>query len=67
MHPDLTESLRAQQATPADNWEATFRRMIMFDLAKDMELGNFLSYYRNFAIPHLAATLVHTRKSLTGR
>ncbi|WP_256127718.1 oxygenase MpaB family protein [Arthrobacter sp. SDTb3-6] len=31
--------------------------MVMFDLAKDMELGNFLSYYRNFAVPRLANTL----------
>ncbi|WP_218063946.1 oxygenase MpaB family protein [Arthrobacter wenxiniae] len=52
------ESLRAQQSASLEDWELTFRRMVMFDLAKDMELGNFLSYYRNFAIPHLAETLV---------
>ena len=64
MHPELTESLRAQQTAPEADWESTFRRMVMYDLAKDMELGNFLSYYRNFAIPHLAATLVQTREVL---
>jgi ER-bound oxygenase mpaB/B'/Rubber oxygenase, catalytic domain len=64
MHPDLTESLHAQETAPEDDWQSTFRRMVMYDLAKDMELGNFLSYYRNFAIPHLAATLVHTREVL---
>jgi len=31
--------------------------MALFDLAADMELGFFLSYYRNFAIPSIAATL----------
>ena len=32
----------------------------MFDLAEEFELGFFLSYYRNFAIPHIAATLAGT-------
>jgi hypothetical protein len=31
--------------------------MVLFDLAADMELGFFLSYYRNFAIPSIASTL----------
>lgn len=31
--------------------------MALFDLAADMELGFFLSYYRNFAIPSIAETL----------
>lgn len=31
--------------------------MVLFDLAADMELGFFLSYYRNFAIPGIAAPL----------
>ena len=31
--------------------------MTLFDLAADMELGFFLSYYRNFAIPGIAETL----------
>ncbi|MGA7204115.1 MAG: hypothetical protein WBX27_05745 [Specibacter sp.] len=33
--------------------------MILFDLAADFELGFFLAYYRNFAIPGIAATLHH--------
>lgn len=37
-----------------------YRRLVMFDLAEEFELGFFLSYYRNFAIPHLAATLAGT-------
>ncbi|MEV4989999.1 oxygenase MpaB family protein [Pseudarthrobacter sp. LMD1-1-1.1] len=31
--------------------------MVLYHLAADMELGFFLSYYRNFAIPSIAATL----------
>jgi len=31
--------------------------MVLFDLAADMELGFFLSYYRNFAVPSIAAIL----------
>ena len=58
MHNSLIESLHAQQSASPDDWEHTFRQMVMFDLAKDMELGNFLSYYRNFAVPQLAETLV---------
>ncbi|NVM96167.1 oxygenase MpaB family protein [Arthrobacter wenxiniae] len=53
----LAESARHQtEATPED-WEATYRQMVLFDLAADVELGFFLAYYRNFAIPSIAATL----------
>ena len=62
MHASLIESLRAQETVPPDDWERTFRQMVMFDLAKDMELGNFLSYYRNFAVPRLADTLLGNRE-----
>ena len=31
--------------------------MVLFDLAADVELGFFLAYYRNFAVPSIAATL----------
>ena len=58
MHSSRAESLYAQHSASPDAWELTFRQMVMFDLAKDMELGNFLSYYRNFAVPQLAETLV---------
>ena len=58
MHSSRAESLYAQHSASPDDWELTFRQMVMFDLAKDMELGNFLSYYRNFAVPQLAETLV---------
>ena len=57
MHTSRALSLSAQQSASPDDWERTFRQMVMFDLAKDMELGNFLSYYRNFAVPQLAETL----------
>lgn len=53
----LAASLHRQEIAPPDAWEATFRQMVLFDLAADMELGFFLSYYRNFAIPSIAATL----------
>jgi hypothetical protein len=48
---------RHQEAWAPEDWEATFRTMVLFDLAADMELGFFLSYYRNFAIPSIAVTL----------
>ncbi|WP_437773436.1 oxygenase MpaB family protein [Arthrobacter sp. KNU40] len=57
INPALVASLHNQEATAPDCWQATFRQMALFDLATDMELGFFLSYYRNFAIPGIAATL----------
>ena len=57
IHPTLAESLRRQETPSPNDWEATFRNMVLYDLATDMELGFFLSYYRNFAIPSIAATL----------
>ena len=56
-HPALADSLRSQGNPSPNDWEATFRTMVLYDLAADMELGFFLSYYRNFAIPSIAATL----------
>ncbi|MFK4296632.1 hypothetical protein ABH924_001777 [Arthrobacter sp. GAS37] len=53
----LAASLRHQEAASPNDWEATFRQTALFDLAADMELGFFLSYYRNFGIPSIAATL----------
>jgi hypothetical protein len=53
----LTASLHRQQTASPDDWEATIRQMVLFDLAADMELGFFVAYYRNFAIPSIAATL----------
>jgi hypothetical protein len=32
----------------------------MFDLAEEFQIGFFLSYYRNFSIPHLAQVLAET-------
>lgn len=57
IHDTLAVSLHRQENAHPDAWEATFRNMALFDLAADMELGFFLSYYRNFAIPSIAATL----------
>ncbi|UTT71185.1 DUF2236 domain-containing protein [Arthrobacter sp. DNA4] len=57
LHPTLAASLRRQESPSPNDWEATFRTMVLYDLAADMELGFFLSYYRNFAIPSIAATL----------
>lgn len=37
-----------------------YRKLVMFDLAEEFEVGFFLSYYRNFSIPHIARTLAGT-------
>jgi len=67
MHPDLTESLRAQHAAPADKWEATFRRMIMFDLAKDIELGTSSPITAISPFPTSQQRWSTPAESLTGR
>lgn len=66
IHATLAASLQHQETASPDDWEATFRQMALFDLAADMELGFFLSYYRNFAIPSIAATL-HTNAEIQQR
>jgi hypothetical protein len=66
IHASLAASLRSQETPSPADWEATFRSMVLFDLAADMELGFFLSYYRNFAIPSIAATL-HTNGEIQQR
>jgi hypothetical protein len=66
IHPTLAAGLRRQTESGPDGWEATVSRMTLFDLAADMELGFFLSYYRNFAIPGIAATL-HTSAEIQQR
>lgn len=53
----LAESARLQTEADPEAWEATYRQMVLYDLAADIELGFFLAYYRNFAIPSIAATL----------
>ncbi|WP_255771198.1 oxygenase MpaB family protein [Pseudarthrobacter sulfonivorans] len=58
LHPSLVHSLDRQLARGPDDWEQTFRQMALFDLAEDIQFGFFLAYYRNFAIPSGAATLV---------
>ncbi|MDD0856769.1 DUF2236 domain-containing protein [Arthrobacter alpinus] len=57
VHGSITESARRQTEADPCNWEVTYRQMVLYDLASDMELGFFLAYYRNFAIPSIAATL----------
>ncbi|GAA4657792.1 oxygenase MpaB family protein [Arthrobacter cryoconiti] len=57
IHSSLTMSAGHQADAAPERWEATYRQMVLFDLAADMELGFFLAYYRNFAIPSIAATL----------
>lgn len=47
----LADSYRRQTGADPKKWEATHRQMVLYDLAADMELGFFLAYYRNFAIP----------------
>ncbi len=53
----LAESARRQTEAAPEDWEATFRQMVLFDLSGDIELGFFLAYYRNFAVPSIAETL----------
>ena len=53
----LDESAHRQTEADPEGWEATYRQMALYDLAADIELGFFLAYYRNFAIPSIAATL----------
>ena len=57
LHASLAESTRRQAAAAPEDWEATYRQMVLYDLADDIELGFFLAYYRNFAIPSIAASL----------
>lgn len=57
LHASLAESLSRQENACPEDWEQTYRQMVLFDLAADMELGFFLAYYRNFAIPSIAETL----------
>ncbi|MEZ2388527.1 oxygenase MpaB family protein [bacterium RCC_150] len=53
----LAASLHCQQTASPNDWQTTFRQMVLFDLAAEVEFGFFLAYYRNFAIPSIAATL----------
>ncbi|MFH5877282.1 oxygenase MpaB family protein [Arthrobacter sp. NA-172] len=62
----LAASLERQETASEEAWETTFRQMALFDLAVDMEVGFFLSYYRNFAIPSIATTL-HTNAEIQQR
>ncbi|MBP2412031.1 hypothetical protein JOF48_000830 [Arthrobacter stackebrandtii] len=57
IHASLAESARRQATASPEDWEATYRQMVLYDLATDIELGFFLAYYRNFAVPSIAATL----------
>ena len=57
LHGSLAESARRQTEAAPEGWEATYRQMVLYDLATDIELGFFLAYYRNFAVPTIAATL----------
>lgn len=57
MNGSLAESARRQTEAAPEDWEATYRQMVIYDLASDIELGFFLAYYRNFAVPSIAATL----------
>lgn len=59
LHGSLAESARRQTEAAPEGWEATYRQMVLYDLAADIELGFFLAYYRDFAIPSIAATLHH--------
>lgn len=57
IHQSRLTSVARQKAGKLSDYQDIYRRLVMVDLAKDMEMGFFLSYYRNFAIPSLARTL----------
>ncbi|MFB9164112.1 oxygenase MpaB family protein [Arthrobacter psychrochitiniphilus] len=57
MNSSLAGSTRHQSDAKPEDWEATYRQMVLYYLAADIELGFFLAYYRNFAVPSIAATL----------
>ena len=57
IHRSRSESAHQQAQVNPEDWETTYRQMVLYDLAADIELGFFLAYYRNFAIPSIAATL----------
>lgn len=59
IHRSLSESASHQSEAAPEAWEAAYRQMVLFDLAMDIGLGFFLAYYRNFAVPSIAATLHH--------
>jgi len=50
---------KSERRSPVDA-AASYRRAVMFDLAEEFEVGFFLSYYRNFSIPHIAQVLAQT-------
>lgn len=56
-NPSLAESARRQTEAAHEDWEASYRQLVLYDLAADIELGFFLAYYRNFAVPSIATTL----------
>ncbi|MGN5734691.1 oxygenase MpaB family protein [Arthrobacter psychrochitiniphilus] len=57
IHSTLAASARSQTEADPEAWESTYRQMVLYDLAADIELGFFLAYYRNFAVPSIATTL----------
>ncbi|MFB9163677.1 oxygenase MpaB family protein [Arthrobacter psychrochitiniphilus] len=57
INASLAESAHRQADADPEAWESTYRQMVLLDLAADIELGFFLAYYRNFAVPSIAATL----------
>jgi len=58
LHKSHVQNLERQQARRPEEWEETFRQMVLFDLAEDMQLGFLLAYYRTFAVPSGSETLV---------
>lgn len=60
MHMSRADSIARQRVLGRDQYEEIYRRFVFFDLAEDMDLGFFLAYYRNFAVPSLAKSLAAT-------
>lgn len=60
IHTSRADSIARQETLSRAQYEEIYRRFVLFDLAEDMDLGFFLAYYRNFAVPSLARSLEAT-------
>ncbi len=48
----------AARHVAADDWEATFRQMALYDFGNDVNIGFVLAYFRSFAVPQISKALL---------
>ena len=48
----------ATRHVAADDWEATFRQMALYDFGNDVNIGFVLAYFRSFAVPQISKALL---------